>query len=663
LKPRVVPNALVATILAVSSFRAAQAPIQSPPAPPVTTASIEGIAAKQGTREPISGVDVELTRVEGTTASPLSPGFLEAYTALQAGAGSGASAPPAAVAPEVQYAKTGPDGKFAFKNLKAGKYKLVALKVGGSFYPAEYGQRDPRQRGLAFPLADGQAMKDTRIEMVQPAAITGRVMDADGEPLGHVLVIALDPQYREGGRRVLNVEQVMSTDEHGEYRLHWLVPGPHYVAALLEDPRRRTISIDPIPPGRRGATERGENPYVVHQTLASGDIIDEAYQVVYFGGTTDPAYAKPIDATAGGTFPSADISLAAGKLRAWHIRGVVIDGTTGKPAGGATVRVIPRAWGPEVVIMNAAADMDGVFDIAGAVPGSYIAFATSTSTTPGGASVSPELAAAAAAAGVSLTQLNGGGTTTGMTSLPVEVANGNVEKVQMVTTSGVSVPGRVIVEGRLANDTDPDLSKIRINLTRDPDLLGSPSIVAPLPPLPPGTTNNPPRPANGQVAANGTFSIQSWLGDARVSVTGIPPNTYVKSVRMGGVDVMSDGLHLAAAPENPLEIIIGTNGGSVGGNVTEGQREPMANVTVALVPELPALRRRPEFYQTATTDFKGSFQFQSIPPGEYKLFVWEFAQPDSWQNQEFIRAYESFGKSIRVDERSRQDVTMTAIPK
>ena len=663
MNPGVIAFVTLTVFVAASSYRAAQSPVTASAPAPVATASIDGIAVKQGTPDPIPGAEVELTRVEGTTASPLSPGFLEAYNAIVAAGGNSDSAPPAAIIPEVQYLKTGMDGKFAFKNLKAGKYKLVAIKTGGTYYPAEFGQHDPRQRGVPFPVADGQTVKDVRIEMIQPAAITGRVLDTDGEPLGHAIVMALDPQYRPGGRRILNIEQVIPTDEHGEYRIHWLVPGPHYVAALLEDPRRRTIAMDSVPPGRRGPLERAESPYVVHRTLPTGESMDEAYQLVYFGGTLSPAFAKEIDAPAGGTFPSADISMAPGKLRAWHIRGVVIDGTTGKPSSNATVRAIPRDWNPDILVLNTTTDTDGKFDLTGAVPGSYTIFATSLTSTSGSISIPPELAAAAAAAGILLSSLTGGGATTGVVSIPLEVAAGDVDKLQLVTNAGVQVAGRVVVEGRPASGTEADLSKIRISLTRDPDLIASPSVMAPLPPLPPGTTNTTPRPGNGQVNASGSFTLQTWLGDSRVSVAGVPAETYIKSIRLGSFDVMTDGLHLAASAENPLEVVMGTDGGTITGLVVVDQREPQPNAVVALVPDLPAQRRRPEYYQTANTDFKGNFQFQNIPPGNYKVFAWEFAQPDSWQNTDFIRAYEEFGKPIRVDERSKQNITMSAISK
>ena len=152
-----------------------------------------------------------------------------------------------------QYAKTGQDGKFSFKELKAGKYRLVTARVGGMFYPAEYGQHDARQRGLSFPIREGEAAKDFRIEMMQTGSIAGRVLDEDGEPMGHVFMMALEEQYREG-ERFLNMIQSVATDEHGNYRLYWLAPGSYYVAAVYEDQQRRTINPDPIPPGRRGPT-------------------------------------------------------------------------------------------------------------------------------------------------------------------------------------------------------------------------------------------------------------------------------------------------------------------------------------------------------------------------------------------------------------------------
>ena len=76
------------------------------------TASIEGIVLKLGTTDPISGADVELTRVEGTTAAPLPPGaprFDDA--AICAGMFDGAAPPPTDLAE--------PKGRFADASTRA----------------------------------------------------------------------------------------------------------------------------------------------------------------------------------------------------------------------------------------------------------------------------------------------------------------------------------------------------------------------------------------------------------------------------------------------------------------------------------------------------------------------------------------------------------------
>ncbi|HLQ78375.1 MAG TPA: hypothetical protein VK210_13530, partial [Terriglobia bacterium] len=82
MKLRFVTISLFSTLITASAFRAAQDPNSVPAAPPVTTASVEGIAVKLGTTEPVGGAEVELTRVEGTIASPLPAGFTEIYNSL-----------------------------------------------------------------------------------------------------------------------------------------------------------------------------------------------------------------------------------------------------------------------------------------------------------------------------------------------------------------------------------------------------------------------------------------------------------------------------------------------------------------------------------------------------------------------------------------------------
>jgi len=116
-------------------------------------------------------------------------------------------------------------------------------------------------RGLNFPVREGQSIKDARLEMAPTGTITGQVLDADGQPMGHVSVMALEP-LMQNGRRYLAIMEAGHTDERGEYRLFWLSPGRYYVAARVEDFQRRNVPMYVIPPGRGGMNERASAPVV-----------------------------------------------------------------------------------------------------------------------------------------------------------------------------------------------------------------------------------------------------------------------------------------------------------------------------------------------------------------------------------------------------------------
>jgi hypothetical protein len=196
---------------------------------------------------------------------------------------------------------------------------------------------------------------------------------------------------------------------------------------------------------------------------------------------------------------------------------------------------------------------------------------------------------------------------------------------------------------------------MNIDFDRDPDLIAMPPPSAQRPPPPPGT----PRPAvlppgNGQVIASGDFKLFVSPGDFRVNVNGIPAAAYVKSIQMGGEDVLRNGIRVTRSVDNPLQIVLGIDGGTISGSVVDEKLAPFANATVALVPELADLRRRPDVYRNTVTDAAGNFQITTVPPGNYKLFAWDWAESDAWQNASFITSFESLGKPILVSASSKQ---------
>jgi hypothetical protein len=111
-----------------------------------------------------------------------------------------------------------------------------------------------------------------------------------------------------------------------------------------------------------------------------------------------------------------------------------------------------------------------------------------------------------------------------------------------------------------------------------------------------------------------------------------------------------------------MEIVLGSDGGELLGVAMNDQRGVVTNAIVVLVPDSPILRKRSDLYRTVTTDASGRFRIQTIAPGEYKLFAWEYADPDSWQDAEFMQAYEAFGKPILITQNSRQEAQINPIP-
>ena len=82
----------------------------------------------------------------------------------------------------------------------------------------ELGPLDAAELGRLDDVVTYVTGKDLKIEMMQTGAIAGRVLDEDGEAMGHMIVMALEEQYREG-QRFLNMMQSVATDENGNYRL------------------------------------------------------------------------------------------------------------------------------------------------------------------------------------------------------------------------------------------------------------------------------------------------------------------------------------------------------------------------------------------------------------------------------------------------------------
>jgi protocatechuate 3,4-dioxygenase beta subunit len=555
-------------------------------APQVRPGSISGAVVRVGTSEPIAKAIVEITGGNGVRVAMA----------------------------------TESDGRFDFKNLSPGSYKVTASRNG--FLNGAYGQRGPNGQPGTVKLESNQTLKDVSVTMVPTGAISGRVYDISGEPLANASVQAFKYKYAEEGGRSLTSIKGVQTDDRGEYRLFWLPPGKYYISAAPLGAQPNGFVY--FPDG--GATRvqafvvdsRGVASHDPKETIAK---LGQADVPIYYPGAIDVQDAQALELGPGAEV-RADFSLP--RVTAHKVRGVVIDGTTGQGVNNANIALISRNGGLRSQARPIAAS-DGRFEIPDVLPGSYVLSATRRTVDP----KSHETV-----------QTVGG-------QVQVDVSNTDVERVTLVMSPGIDIPGHLIVDGALPlreiGDGNP---RPVLGLRNDLPGIGVAGI--------------------GNLYSEFTSDTQFVVnrvteGDYHVEPAYLPKGTYIKSVRFGGVDALNGTIRIEPGVTGSFEMVVGTGSGTIDGFVVDARGERAGSVTVALIPSAPQ-RQRADLYKNVTTDESGHFHIQGVPPGDYSVFAWEDIENGRWRDPDFIRSIENSGRPVHVADGTQATVEVTAIP-
>jgi Carboxypeptidase regulatory-like domain len=229
---------------------------------------------------------------------------------------------------------TGVGGQFAIEDLDPGRYRLSVERNG--FVRQEYGAHGPERPGTTLTLERGQRLRDIVVRLIPQAAITGRVVDEDSEPVANASVKALKNGYMRGKRQLVTAG-IAQTNDLGEYRIHGLAGGKYYVMASFRLP----------------------------EWIAEADS-GEGYPATYYPGASDAATAAQLDVPAGVEMRSVDFTLR--RARTVSVRGRVLN-----PPRGMSMNLVPQgSWlymsFSEVTL---SAGTEGGFEVHGVTPGSY----------------------------------------------------------------------------------------------------------------------------------------------------------------------------------------------------------------------------------------------------------------------------------------------------
>ena len=411
------------------------------------------------------------------------------------------------------------------------------------------------------------------------------------------------------------------TDEEGEPMAYVQVSALKWVYANHRRQLRPigTAATDDQGSYRIFSLEPGH--YVVRANVAGeGGQMKMHYAPAYFPDSASPLEASPVALRAG--------DQAVADFRMQRVQAIKVSGRVTGASGTSQVQIYLRNTQDEGAGMaragGATADASGHFTLDNVLPGDYVLGA--------------------------LEFRADGGDTPQHAEIPIRVENGSGDLANVALS--LEDTGKAVLLGSLRLDGDnlqhPRLDSLRVGLLPADDSTANGEFI--------GTGGY------AAVGPNGVIRLDKISpGKYVVSITADGngwEDFYTKSVEIGNQNVTDSVVNFTAARGTvPINIVVGIDGATVDGTVTDENGKPVANASVIGVPELK-LRSQFDLYQRGETDRNGHFQLRGIKPGSYSFYAWNAMEDESYMDPEFLRRYENARVDLQLPAKSRQTIQL-----
>jgi len=162
------------------------------------------------------------------------------------------------------------------------------------------------------------------------------------------------------------------------------------------------------------------------------------------------------------------------------------------------------------------------------------------------------------------------------------------------------------------------------------------------------------RPIRAEAHADGTFVVPDVVpGIWDIGVNPVPRGGYIKAMRLGDRDVLTDDMIVDAGTHEQLHLVVSTRGAVVAGTVAVPPGVARSARAVLLLAPVGKYANVLSFYGHASSDDAGHFEFTGVTPGRYRLYAFEEMDSSAYQDPNFLKPFETLGEPFDVAEGGR----------
>ncbi len=314
------------------------------------------------------------------------------------------------------------------------------------------------------------------------------------------------------------------------------------------------------------------------------------------------------------------ISIQLQRALTYHVRGTISEPPSGLQVQKLSVTLSPReAADSGSLYRSAKAQPDGSFDFGHIVPGTY------------------ELCLRGELVGV-----GGGRRAVLLARQDIEVSASDLNNTNLTIFAPVMLAGHISLVG---NGQSMNFKQVRIMAKSLENSSRSPRSFAAI---------------NG----DGSFSLGPLsAGSYIINTMANLPGTYVKSVLLNQQDILNKEIDLTESGAGQLEVALSSGAGEIDGTVQDANSsavtDSMVTAAIVIVPERIGPDGSGVMFSYGRAD--GSFSAVNVPPGKYLVYALDRADPNLWQNPDFLREMETQATVLQVEENGRQQVQLQRI--